>query len=334
MALFQRQSKNTENSASGVVKRPPFSSLLKKSVDDEPPVASLDYKAFFDGSRDGIVVSDTTTQSFVAANKTFRQMLGYNEAEIIKIGVKDVHPLADLPKVLSQFGEMAQGKIKTALGLPVKRKDGSIFYADISSAIVPMGNRMFLVGNFRDATERLKDEAAIKQAELRYRSLFDLSRDAIMILEPPDWKFTSGNLSAIKLFGAKDEREFISFGPWDVSPEKQLDGAFSAIKAKINIEKAMKEGSNFFEWIHKKARGPSFPATVLLSRVAIGDKTFLQATVRDITEQKKLEKDLQERMAELEKTNKLMFGRELKMAELKGEIERLKKRESKQTDKQ
>ena len=63
-------------------------------------------------------------------------------------------------------------------------------------------------------------------------------------------------------------------------------------KAMEMINIAMKNGSNFFEWTHKRINGEDFPATVLLTRVTIGGKTFLQATVRDITERKKAEEHL------------------------------------------
>ena len=58
------------------------------------------------------------------------------------------------------------------------------------------------------------------------------------------------------------------------------------------IEKAMREGSHFFEWTHKRISGEEFPATVLLSRLAQDNFTFLQATVRDITASKRLENRL------------------------------------------
>jgi hypothetical protein len=47
-------------------------------------------------------------------------------------------------------------------------------------------------------------------------------------------------------------------------------------------------------------------------------------TLRDITEAKKFERALKEKVNELERLNKLMVGREIKMAELKEKIEELK----------
>ena len=136
----------------------------------------------------------------------------------------------------------------------------------------------------------LEDEVADRtRAEERFRVLFESSRDAIMTLAPPSWRFTSGNPATVSMFGAKDEAEFTSLGPWEVSPEYQPDGRPSDEKAKEMIETAMREGSNFFEWTHKRLDGEDFPATVLLARMESGGQAMLQATVRDITARKRAE---------------------------------------------
>jgi PAS domain S-box-containing protein len=124
---------------------------------------------------------------------------------------------------------------------------------------------------------------AKEEAENKFKTLYETSSDAIMTLEPPSWKFTSGNPATIKMFNCKDEKQFISLGPWDISPEKQPDGQLSSDKAKKMIEKAMKEGKNYFEWAHKRYKGEEFSATVLLTKVGEGEKAYLQATVRDLT---------------------------------------------------
>lgn len=141
---------------------------------------------------------------------------------------------------------------------------------------------------------------AKKEAEEKYKLLYDTSEDAIMTLEPPTWKFTSGNPATIQMFNTKDEKEFTSLGPWQLSPEKQPDGQLSSIKAKKMIMKAMKEGSNLFEWVHKRYNGENFQATILLSKVVEGEKTYLQATVRDISKEKKAEESLKKEQEEEE----------------------------------
>lgn len=161
-----------------------------------------------------------------------------------------------------------------------------------------------------------------------YKLLYESSADAIMVLEPPDWRFTAGNPAAIKMFGTKNEQEFISLGPWDLSPKMQPNGRKSNREAKKNIEKALKDGSNFFEWTHKKYQGPEFSTTVLLTKITIDGQNILQATVRDITREKKSLKDLEEKNAEAKNLNQLMIGRELKMVELKKEIANLRNRRS------
>ncbi|MBN1941591.1 MAG: PAS domain S-box protein, partial [Candidatus Diapherotrites archaeon] len=133
---------------------------------------------------------------------------------------------------------------------------------------------------------------AKKQAEERFKTLFETSRDSIMTLDPRILKFTSANNATLKLFGAKTGGEFCALGPRDVSPEKQPDGKPSGTKAKAMIEKAMKEGSAFFEWTHKKISGENFPATVLLTKYSLGGKEMLQATVRDVSKESKAREKL------------------------------------------
>ncbi len=143
----------------------------------------------------------------------------------------------------------------------------------------------------------LMDVSQRKRMEERYRVLFESSQDAIMTLAPPSWKFTSGNPATVALFGTDDESQFTMLGPWDLSPEMQPDGRASSEMAKETIETAMSQGSHFFEWTHKTLDGKDFPATVLLTRMELDGDVLLQATVRNITEQK-------EREAQVERLNR------------------------------
>jgi signal transduction histidine kinase len=86
------------------------------------------------------------------------------------------------------------------------------------------------------------------------------------------------------MFRAKDESEFISMGPADLSPARQPDGRASAEKAREMIETAMRNGSHFFSWTHRRIDGEEFFANVRLTRMEQDGKVMLQAIVRDITE--------------------------------------------------
>ena len=121
---------------------------------------------------------------------------------------------------------------------------------------------------------------ARKEAEETYKLLYESSSDAIMILSPPDGRFVEANPATIKLFGAKNEEEFITKTPKDISPKKQPDGKLSSEGAKKMIERAMKEGSASFNWVHKTLAGEEFNAHVLLTKFTLNEKDLLHATVR------------------------------------------------------
>ena len=157
----------------------------------------------------------------------------------------------------------------------------------------------------RIEAERLRAELLLHESEIKYRILFEDSRDAIMTLEPPHWRFTAGNRATIEMFRAKGAAEFIAYEPWRLSPEYQPDGRPSSEKAREMIQHAVREGNNFFEWTHKRITGETFPATVLLSRLMLNDKVFLQATVRDVSERMQAEAEREAMRAQLVQAQKL-----------------------------
>jgi PAS domain S-box-containing protein len=142
-------------------------------------------------------------------------------------------------------------------------------------------------GSLAKASAEIKKQAKnLAVSEHKYRTLFDSSRDAIMILTPKEG-FLDGNAATVELFGCKDSREFVTYSPSDLSPERQPDGSLSSDKSQRMMSLALKNGSHFFEWTHKRCDGSEFPATVLLTRMELEGKAFLQATVRDMTEEKR-----------------------------------------------
>jgi PAS domain S-box-containing protein len=131
---------------------------------------------------------------------------------------------------------------------------------------------------------RDSENLTLRVGEDLFRGLFENSRDAIMMLEPPSWKFSAVNPAAVAMFGTNSPGELVSMPPWQVSPVLQPDGRPSAEKALEMIDAAMRAGFHSFDWSHRRLGGEVFAATVLLTRVEIAGRRFLQATVSDTTQ--------------------------------------------------
>lgn len=118
-------------------------------------------RTVFERAQDGILVADAKTQRFVVANEAICRMLGCSRGEVLALGVKDIHPAEDLARVVEQFGRQLRGEISLATDIPVKRKDGSVFPADVNSTPIELDGRPCMMGAFRDVTERRRAEVRI-----------------------------------------------------------------------------------------------------------------------------------------------------------------------------
>jgi len=179
------------------------------------------------------------------------------------------------------------------------------WYKNYDRAIYWIDQRVVKLQISIDITDSIRASRALKESENRYRALFENSQDALMTLSPPDWRFTSANAAMLELFEFERETQFLKVTPWQLSPEYQPDGRPSSEKAAEQIQIAVKRGSHFFPWVHKKISGKEFEATVQLSRVDLEEDFFLQATVTDSTQQLTAERTLHRQMEELALLNQI-----------------------------
>ncbi|HHT9127002.1 MAG TPA: PAS domain-containing sensor histidine kinase [Candidatus Brocadiia bacterium] len=126
----------------------------RKQAEERLKESEQKFKTIFDNAMDGLLLADCQNKMFYMGNKKICQMLGYSEEEIKAIGVMDIHPERYLPYVIEQFEKQTKKEFTLAKDIPVKRKDGSVFYADINSFPVTLDGKMYLLGVFRDVSER------------------------------------------------------------------------------------------------------------------------------------------------------------------------------------
>jgi len=112
------------------------------------------FRAIFENAVDGILVSDIESKRFLKCNPMICRLMGYAEEELLTLTVNDIHPPDDLPFVIGQFKEQSDKKFTLAKNIPIQRKDGTVFYADINAFPIILDEKECLVGFFRDISDR------------------------------------------------------------------------------------------------------------------------------------------------------------------------------------
>jgi len=119
------------------------------------------FRTIFNNSTDGIVITDLKNKKFIDANNSMCRMLGYSLEEIKTLGVTDIHPKESLSYILDQIEKQSKDILEPAADLPVKRKDGTIFYANVLGTKMSLLGKDYMVGVFRDVTKRRESEEQI-----------------------------------------------------------------------------------------------------------------------------------------------------------------------------
>lgn len=187
-----------------------------------------------------------------------------------------------------------------------------------------------------NVAEQTTSQESKDQALHYFKTLVEVARESFLILDS-DLRVITANPVFYQIFQVIPERTEnkllweLGNGQWDIPDLKSL------LEKVLPDRKVVKDYvvSHLFETIGQK--------TMLLNAKQIDTVQLIVLAIEDITARKDLEsklavtikdlaakveertKELTERIKELELVNKSMVGRELKMVELKNEVERLKK---------
>lgn len=152
---------------------------------------------------------------FIEVNEKWSEILGYSTGEVIGKWFGDFLDKNYVEGFKKRFQLFkSQGKIHSEFEM-VKKDGSNIFVAfDGRIGYTPSGEFKQTHCILNDITERRQAEIKLKESEEKYRSLVELSSDAIFINQKG--RITYLNRSALKLFGATDPEQIIGKSPLEL----------------------------------------------------------------------------------------------------------------------
>ncbi|MHB8127098.1 MAG: PAS domain S-box protein [Desulfitobacteriaceae bacterium] len=157
--------------------------------------------------------------------------------------------------------------------------DGTIKYIEATTIL----DSEFTYTVFNDITKRKRVEEALKISERKYRTIFEAANDGIFLLDLITGDIVDVNEKACTL--------------WGYTRKEILSPDFNLLETREPPYNKVNGQSQLFEWQSKHKDGHYIPVEVNYKRTAIGNEEYILAIMRDISERKKAEIELQKSQA-------------------------------------
>jgi PAS domain S-box-containing protein len=264
---------------------------------------------------DDAIIGNTLDGIVTSWNPASERMYGYSAEEVTGKSI-------DLLSPRGQAGEMHAILARIRAGQPIERlevtrirKDGSAITVSLTVSPIhdPHGAIIGVSTIARDITEQ-------REAFEAARSMIESSLDSLVAISP-EGKITDANQATVKLTGVPREKLIgTSFSDYFTDPKK-AEEIYQLVFTEgmaVDYPLTLRHRNG-----HETLTEVLYNASVY--RDAAGKVLGVFAAARDVTEQMQAQREATERLDRLERFQRLTVGRELKMIELKKEIEYLKK---------
>src|SRR3990172_4806409 len=234
-------------------------------------------------------------QSLIATfNSAAEKMFGYRAAEVIG---RNVSLLAPSPyreehdRYVQRYLQTGEARIiGRQREVEGQRKDGTRFPLELRVTETRYAGERWFIGTLRDITDRKRAEEALREAELRFRSLVQSATNAI-ILADGRGNIISWNNGAQTAFGYREEE--VTGKPLTLlMPERYRDAHRHGLERFGTTGESRVIGKTV-ELAGLRKNGSEFPVELSLASWKTRAGTFYGGIIRDISERKRAEIELQ-----------------------------------------
>jgi PAS domain S-box-containing protein len=260
----------------------------RKQVQERLQQSEQRWQTAFENSAIGIMMRDRADR-FFAANRAFRDMLGYTESELYQLCQLDVTYEEDRDLNLDLIRELWEGKRQHfQIEKRYRRKDGTLVWVRNNVTLVPGtgGVAFFLFTIVEDITERKKEESERRYIEQRYRVMVETASDAVVCIDERG-AILLANPATTKVFGY-DPADLIGKPLTMLMPEylrKLHEDGFRRYSA---------TGQRHINWqgtelTGLRKNGQEFPVEISFGELTADGHRIFTGFVRDISERKQTE---------------------------------------------
>ncbi|HTZ17108.1 MAG TPA: PAS domain S-box protein [Dissulfurispiraceae bacterium] len=248
------------------------------------------FRALLDQSNDMVFLLQVPSAGIIDVNESACRQLRYTRDALLACSLYDISDEKTLAPLKLLFKDGQAGVLDSeTFDALLCGSDNSLVPVEIAVKLVAFAGALYAVASVRDISERRSAEAALRESEEKYRTLFEESRDAIF-MSTPEGKYLDINPAGVELLGYSSKEEMLSV---DIDKDIYVDPADRArFKALLDSNGFVKDYE--IEMKRKDGKKMTFLSTVTAVRNEAGEIIAYRGIRRDITEHKRLEQELRQ----------------------------------------